>query len=181
MTSARLEFATFDALEAAWSVDGADRTGQVHVLVARLGGGAHRTLPLAEFCPQRGLIGDRWERGQAPCLGRQVTVMDVRVAELVCAGQELYLPGDNILVDLNLSEDHLGVGDELRCGGLCLRVTEKPHLGCQVFAERLGAEALKWVNWRAHRDRRLRGVNCQVVAGGTLRVGDRLEGPGSSM
>lgn len=165
---------SFEMLEAAWNAQRAERTGQVRLLVARLGGGVHRTLETAQLCPEKGLVGDRWVKGASPCLGRQVTLMDARVAELVCHGQELHLPGDNILVDLDLAEEVLRVGDELVCGDVRLRITAKPHRGCKVFAERFGLEALKWVNWRHHRGRRLRGVNCQVLSGGSIKVGDRF-------
>ena len=165
---------SFKELEAAWLKDQSPRTGAVRLLVARLGGGEHRTLERAQLCPEQGLVGDRWVRGTRPSLGRQLTVMDARVAELVCAGQPLHLPGDNLLVDLDLSEDLLPPGRELRAGAVRLRVTEKTHLGCNVFAERFGREALKWVNDRGHRSRRLRGINCQVITAGLVQVGDRL-------
>ena len=124
--------------------------------------------------PDEGLIGDRWERGRKPSLGRQLTLMDHRVAKLVGSGRDRQLSGDNVLVDLNLSEDELTVGGGLILGEVRLRLTDEPHLGCKIFAQRFGPEALKWVNWQAHRSRRLRGVNCQVLVGGVIKVGDRL-------
>ena len=164
----------FEALEAAWKQQKKRRTGRIHLLVARLGGGLHRTMEHAELCPTRGLIGDRWERGRKPSLGRQLTLMDHRVAKLVGSGRDRQLSGDNVLVDLNLSEDELTVGGGLILGEVRLRLTDEPHLGCKIFAQRFGPEALKWVNWQAHRSRRLRGVNCQVLVGGVIKVGDRL-------
>ncbi|MBM65542.1 MAG: MOSC domain-containing protein [Myxococcales bacterium] len=174
MTSVDRASPSFAALEEAWSAQDGARTGAIELLVARLGGGDHRCLTEAELCPERGLIGDRWERGEQPSLGRQITLMDVRVAQLVCAGKEMHLSGDNLLVDLDLSEVALPVGSDLRVGSVCLRVTQEPHRGCKIFAARFGLDALKWVNWRAHRPRRLRGVNCQVITGGTVEIGDCL-------
>lgn len=174
MTSVEAAPPSFEALEQAWSAWDGARTGAVRLLVARLGGGVHRSLDWADLCPERGFIGDRWERDVEPSLGRQVTLMDVRVAELVCAGKALDLPGDNLLVDMDLSEAALPVGSNLQVGDICLCVTDEPHRGCKIFAARFGLDALKWVNWRAHRDRRLRGVNCRVITGGRIQVGDCL-------
>ncbi len=54
-------------------------------------------------------------------------------------------------------------------------VHDQPHLGCALFARRFGADALRWVNGPPGRPRRLRGVNCRVVTGGEVSVGDRVE------
>jgi MOSC domain-containing protein YiiM len=100
--------------------------------------------------------------------------MNVRVAELVADGRApLDSPGDNFLVDLELSEEALPAGTYLRLGSALLELTVLPHTGCKKFRERFGLEALKWVN--AHRDLRLRGANCRVVESGSVAVGDPVE------
>jgi MOSC domain-containing protein YiiM len=53
-------------------------------------------------------------------------------------------------------------------------VTDAPHTGCSNFSERFGQDALRWVNWRHWRERRLRGANARVIDGGTIRVGDEV-------
>ena len=108
-----------------------------------------------------GLVGDRWARGRRD-LDAQITLMNVRVAELI--GGPLDLPGDNFQVDLDLSEEALPVGTRL------LEVSPAPHTGCKKLRERFGLDALTWVN--DHRDRRLRGMNCRVLEAGTVAVGD---------
>ena len=50
-----------------------------------------------------------------------------------------------------------------------------PHTGCSKFSGRFGQDALRWVNWRHWRERRLRGVNCRVVRSGVVRLGDPVE------
>jgi MOSC domain-containing protein YiiM len=101
--------------------------------------------------------------------------MNATVAELVAAGrQPLHEAGDNLLVDLDIGYDNLPPGTRLRIGGALLEVTEAPHTGCSKFSERFGQDALRWVNWRHWRERRLRGVNARVVEGGSVRVGDAI-------
>jgi MOSC domain-containing protein YiiM len=46
--------------------------------------------------------------------------------------------------------------------------------GCRKFNTRYGVEALQWVNHRKHDARRLRGVNCRVLADGGVAVGDAV-------
>jgi MOSC domain-containing protein YiiM len=102
--------------------------------------------------------------------------MNVFVAELVTAGrQPLDTPGDNLLVDFDLSVAALPTRAQLRVGAAILQISEAPHTGCQKFAARVGAEALRWTNAPEHAARRLRGINCQVIAGGRIRVGDTID------
>ena len=112
--------------------------------------------------------------------------MNVRVARLVNRnGLPLDAPGDNFLVDLDLSDEALPVGTRLRLGEALLEVSPAPHTGCKTFRERFGLEALTWVN--DNRDRRLRGMNCRVLEAGAVAVGDpvavvdaRRPSPGTS-
>jgi MOSC domain-containing protein YiiM len=82
------------------------------------------------------------------------------------------LAGDQLYVDLDLSLDNLPPGSFLAIGQAVLRVSEAPHLGCAKFVERFGAAAMRFVNSRDGRRMRLRGMNTQVVAPGTVRLGD---------
>jgi MOSC domain-containing protein YiiM len=101
--------------------------------------------------------------------------MSARVAELIADGAPVDLPGDNLLVDLDLSAGALPIGARVRVGSALLEVSPMPHTGCRKFAERFGQDALRWVNWKEHRDRRLRGVNCRVLEPGNVSVGDRCQ------
>ena len=120
-----------------------------------------------------GVEGDRWALGERPNLEAQVTLMNIRVVELITHdGVPLDASGDNFLVDLDLSESALPVGTRLRIGTAVLEVSAEPHTGCKKFRERFGLDALKWVN--DHRDRRLRGMNCRVLEAGAVAVGDSV-------
>jgi len=151
--------------------------GRVDLLVVRLAPGRHLTPGRIEVSREHGLSGDRWGKGWSfrRDVDRQVTLMTTSVAELVCDGQPLHLPGDNLLVNLDLSVGSVGVGTRLRAGAAVLEITRKPHLGCKKFAARFGQGALDWVNDEQGRARRLRGVNCRVVVPGEVRVGDAVE------
>lgn len=129
-----------------------------------------------------GLVGDNWlTRGSKQSAdgsampSKQITVMNVRVAELIAGGtQRLPLAGDQLYVDLDLSVDNLPAGSWLRIGDTVLEISEDPHLGCAKFVERFGAEAMRWVNSRIGRRLRLRGVNTKIVVPGTIRLGDTV-------
>lgn len=168
-TSAELE-ALWQALPAAPR----DR-GTVRRIVLRKGGGVHECPERGTLEVERGLVGDRWFDGADPNPDTQVTLMNVHAAELVAHDtQPVHAPGDNLLVELDLSEAALPAGARLQVGTALLEVTAEPHLGCGLFRDRFGADALKWVNTPAHRPRRLRGVNCRVVLDGDVSVGDAI-------
>lgn len=132
----------------------------------------HETPARAAMTVAGGLVGDRWAIDDRDPLC-QVTLMMTGVARLL--GEPLDRAGDNLLVDVDLSESALPVGARLAVGGgVVLEVTPEPHLGCKKFSERFGAAALRWVNLKDHRERRLRGVNCRVVEGGEVAVGDAV-------
>lgn len=151
--------------------------GRVDLLVVRASPGEHLTPERGVVSPEAGLAGDRWAKAWAfqRDVERQLTLMTTRAAELVCDGQPLHLPGDNLLVDLDLSVDSLGVGARLRVGAALVEITKKPHLGCKKFEARFGKGALDWVNDQRGVARRLRGVNCRVVEAGEVRLGDAVE------
>ena len=171
---------TFDQLESLWAAatpPPRDR-GSVRLICLRVEPGVHQTPAQAELSVEDGLVGDRWmvTRERDPDRESQVTVMNATAAELVAAGtQPLHEAGDNILVDLDIGFDNLPVGSRIRLGDAVLEITATPHTGCGKFSERFGQDALRWVNWRHWRERRLRGVNTRVVQGGTIRVGDAVE------
>jgi MOSC domain-containing protein YiiM len=167
---------TIDELEERWAAaEPAPRgSGSVRLICVRRGGGVHECPDRVEVTLERGVEGDRWIDGENPVRDAQVTLMNVRVVELIRRdGQPLDTPGDNFLVDLDLAEEALPPGTPLRLGEAVLEATALPHTGCKKFRERFGLDALKWVN--DHRDRRLRGMNCRVLEAGWVAVGDRVE------
>ena len=133
-------------------------------------------------CPERvrvseeGVDGDRWSQKADRDPERQVTLMNVQVAAIVAGrAKPLHEPGDNFLVDLDLSIESLPAGTRLRMGTAELEVSAVPHTGCKKFSERFGIEALSWISHESNRHLRLRGINCRVVTAGWVAVGDAIE------
>jgi MOSC domain-containing protein YiiM len=119
-----------------------------------------------------GLEGDRWALAANRKLEEQVTAMRVDVVRLMTNGGELSRFGDNLLVELDLSEQNLPAGTRLRIGSTLLEVTAKPHTGCKKFAARAGRQALAMTRdprWLADR---LRGIHLRVLQAGEITVGD---------
>ena len=129
------------------------------------GRGPPRALDEARLDPRRGLVGDRWSSKPSsssddggPDADAQVTMMSARAAALVAAsaGPGRWAPaGDQLYVDLDLSEQNLPPGARIAVGEAMLEVSALPHTGCGKFARRFGVEALKFVNSKTGRALRL--------------------------
>ena len=85
-----------------------------------------------------------------------------------------HMAGDNLVVDLDLNEANLPVGQRLRAGEVLLEITDVPHTGCAQFAERFGPDAVRYINSSQRKKLRLRGVFARVLEAGTIQVGDRV-------
>ncbi|HSJ93124.1 MAG TPA: hypothetical protein VK896_03725, partial [Gaiellaceae bacterium] len=55
-----------------------------------------------------------------------------------------------------------------------LEVTDELHTGCAKFTERFGPAAIRFVNGKAGRPLRLRGMYARVVRPGVVRRGDAI-------
>lgn len=132
-------------------------------------------LDLAE-----GLIGDNWKaRGsgqsaQRPAnLDAQLTLMNARVIALLTQDKERWpLAGDQLYVDLDLSDDNLPPGTRLAIGGALVEVTALPHTGCKKFMARFGLDALEFVNSPLGKQLHMRGINTKIVQPGKICIGD---------
>ena len=103
----------------------------------------------------------------------QINIMSARVVALVAQHKDRWpLAGDQLYLDLDLSEDNLPPGTLLALGTAVLEVTPPPHTGCRKFVARFGVEAMKFVNSPLGRQLNLRGINARVVQSGTIRLGD---------
>ena len=171
---------TIDDLESAWqtAAPAPHGGGSVRLICLRKAGGYHESPDEAEIARGIGLVGDRWSErgpGRDPDGSSAVTLINATVAELLAAGRlPLDAAGDNLHVDLDIGMDALPAGTQLEVGTAVLRVSEEPHTGCSTFSGKFGLDALKWVSTPEGRRRRLRGVNCSVIEGGTVRVGDPI-------
>jgi hypothetical protein len=155
-------------------------TGRLEMIVRRPRVDAREVLEVAQLDPRHGLSGDSWSARRSsrtpdgsPHPEMQIALMSARVIDRIAGSRERWpLAGDQLLVDLDLSEENLPAGTRLAIGDALLEVTAQPHTGCSKFVDRFGAEALALVNDRERRPLRLRGIYARVLRGGQVRAGE---------
>ena len=158
--------------------------GTLELVVRRPGIGEREVLVEGSLDTEVGLVGDTWKDRtsskmdhKAPHPRMQLNVMNHRMVAFL-AGDDpdrRALAGDQLFVDLDLSEDNLPTGTRLAIGTAVIEVTEMPHRGCAKFMARFGEEAMRFVNGRLGRELRLRGINAVVVVPGVVRPGDTIQ------
>jgi MOSC domain-containing protein YiiM len=154
--------------------------GTVELVVRRPAEGEREVLDEGVLDPAEGLVGDDWldrnaRRGRAADPATQLTLMSARVIDLVAGSRDRWpLAGDQLYVDLDLSTENLPPGTRLAVGTALLEVTDELHTGCAKFTERFGPAAIRFVNGRAGRPHRLRGMYARVVEAGSVRPGDAI-------
>jgi GNAT superfamily N-acetyltransferase len=159
--------------------------GVLRLVVRRPAVGEREVLESGRLDPRVGLVGDTWTgRGSrrtpdgSPHPDMQLNVMSHALAEFLAGDPErVPLAGDQLFLDLELSEDNLPPGTRLALGdpgrrGAVIEVTEQPHAGCGKFVARYGRDAMRFVMSREGRSRRLRGLCARVVEAGEVRPGD---------
>jgi hypothetical protein len=174
LTTAELE-AGLDAIRAS-----PREAGMLEMIVRRPAVGVREILEEGELDIARGLVGDTWHtrssgrtRDGSPNPDMQLNIMSSRAAALVAERKDRWaLAGDQLFIDLDLSEKNVPPGTRLAVGSAVLEVTAQPHTGCQKFVERFGREAMLFVNSPVGRELHLRGINARVVQPGVIRVGD---------
>ncbi len=157
--------------------------GTVELIARRPAEGEREVLEEGVLDLAEGLVGDTWiVRGSkrtpdgSSHPDMQLNVMSARAVDLVAAGdrERWALAGDQLYVDLDLSEENLPPGTRLALGTAVIEVTAEPHTGCAKFHARFGGDAHRFVNTKQHRHLRLRGLNAKVVEPGTVRRGDAI-------
>ena len=84
------------------------------------------------------------------------------------------LAGDQLIVDMDLSDANLPHWTKLAIGEAVIEVTDQPHNGCAKFSQRFGVDAHRFVNSEIGKELHLRGINARVVTPGTIRKGDKI-------
>ncbi len=153
--------------------------GRVVAIFARPGSNQRTPLEEATLTAAKGVPGDRWshprpEKGD-PKPSQMLATMQAGVAEMIANGQPMGLFGDNLYLDLDLSEGNLPLGTRVKVGGALLEVTPEEHNGCLKFKARFGSDALRLVSRKETRDQNLRGIYFMVVEDGPVKVGDAVE------
>jgi MOSC domain-containing protein YiiM len=150
--------------------------GTVEGLVVRPGEGERERRTEIEVDVETGIVGDRWELLEETGRANQVALINVHVLRSLANGdpERMARSGDNLHVDLDLSEENLPPGAHLTVGQVVLRVSEMPHRPCLNFSAAFGPTASKKVARAGRRGLRGRGVLCEVMQGGRLQVGDKV-------
>ncbi len=154
--------------------------GRLMLIVRRPAVDAREAIMEGELNPAEGLVGDTWkERGNrhtpdgSANVEAQITLMNARVTALLVQSEDRWsLAGDQLYVDMDLSEENLPPGARLAIGAAVIEISAKPHTGCKKFSDRFGVEAHKFVNSPDGKPLRMRGVNARVVQAGAIRTGD---------
>lgn len=154
--------------------------GVLRLIVRRPEVGVREVLDEGQLDLVDGLVGDTWRLRKSkrtadgsPHPDMQLNIMNVRVVDLVAQDQSRWpLAGDQLFLDMDLTDENLPAGTRLAIGSAIVEVTPEPHTGCAKFVERFGLDAMKFVNSETGRQMRLRGLNAKVVQPGTVRVGD---------
>jgi MOSC domain-containing protein YiiM len=138
--------------------------------------GTRARLASARLTPAGGVDGDRWSSDPDRSPGNQVSLINVHVIDSLSAHdpERSGLCGDNLHVDLDLSEENLPVGTALTIGEVVLEISAHPHRPCKHFHQRFGADGAKKVARANKVGRRGRGVMSRVLQGGEIREGDTI-------
>jgi hypothetical protein len=157
--------------------------GILRMIVRRPGEDQREVVEQGTLTLSEGLVGDNWRMRSSRHTPdgsanpeAQITVMNARAIELLAQGPEHWpLAGDQVYVDMDLSEENVPPGTRLAIGSAVLEVSAQPHTGCRKFSDRFGVEAMRFVNSPEGKHLHLRGINTRVLRGGAIRVGDMVK------
>src|SRR3954454_227562 len=157
--------------------------GIVELIVRRPAVDEREILEEGELALDVGLVGDTWNlRGSSrtsdggPHPEMQLNIINARAIDLIAVSRDRWaLAGDQLYVDLDLSDANLPPGTQLTLGTAVIEVTPQPHTGCTKFKGRFGSEAWRFVNSEVGKELHLRGINAKVVQSGTVRRGDKIQ------
>jgi hypothetical protein len=157
--------------------------GVLELIVRRPATDEREILEEGELHPVEGLVGDSWRsRGSSRTSDgsshpeMQLNIMNSRVIALVAQAKDRWpLAGDQLFIDMDLSDENLPAGTKLALGSAVIEVTAQPHNGCKKFVARFGLDAMKFVNSPVGKQHHLRGINARVVQPGVIRVGDGVK------
>lgn len=156
--------------------------GVLEMIVRRPQVGEREILDEGHLDLAEGLVGDSWKLRTSrrtadgtPHPDMQLNLINSRLVSLVAQDRSRWhLAGDQLYVDLDLSEANLPPGTRLSIGSAVIEVTAEPHTGCSKFVERFGVDAMKFVNAPERKDLHLRGINARVVRSGVVRTGEAV-------
>ena len=152
------------------------KEGALALIVRRPVSEQREVLATATLDIIEGLVGDNWRARGCSATDdgsahpdMQLNIMNARVINLVAQTKERWpLAGDQLYVDLDLSDENLPPGTRLAIGDAIIEVTAEPHTGCKKFVARFGLEAMKFVNSGLGKKINFRGINAKVIQSGQI-------------
>jgi len=149
-------------------------SGRLEMIVRRPTKGEREVLNEGELTLEEGLAGDCWKDHDGHH-DFQINIMNSRAIATIAGERDRWaLAGDQLYIDMDLSETNLPPGTQLEIGSALLEITAEPHTGCSKFAARFGVEAVKFTNSLRGRQLNLRGLNARIVKPGRIRTGDSV-------
>ena len=77
----------------------------------------------------------------------QLNIMNTRAIAHIAQDKDRWqLAGDQLFIDMDISEHNMPPGTRLSLGTAIIEVTAIPHNGCKKFVARFGLDAMTWVN-----------------------------------
>ncbi len=157
--------------------------GTLEAIVIRPATDERVSLDECALSPELGVHGDNWAKGCWKSLpdGRphpnvQVAIMNSCTIALLAQDKDRWpLAGDNLYMDLDISDDNMPPGQRLAIGSVILEITAEAHNGCKKFSARFGSDAVKFVNSDEGKRLGLRGIYARIVQAGVLHVGDSVD------
>jgi hypothetical protein len=150
--------------------------GTLELIVCRPREDAREVLETGELDAENGLVGDCWLTYNGGDTETQLAIINSRLIELLAQSPERWkLAGDQLYLDLTLTDDNLPAGTRLQIGSAIIEITPAPHNGCKKFVERFGLDAMKFVNSKVGKQYHLRGIYAKVIESGTIRRGDSVK------
>lgn len=156
--------------------------GTLDLIVRRPEVDEREVLEIGELSVEEGLVGDNWVRKPSgrtddggPHPGMQLNIINSRVLALICPDPDRRaLAGDQLAIDMDLTEANLPAWTRLAIGSAVIEVTDQPHTGCRKFSQRFGGDSLRFINSDVGGELKLRGINARVVQPGTITTGDAV-------
>lgn len=148
--------------------------GQLVAIVVRPASDERRVVATAQVSLERGIEGDRWIHESPADPRGQVSLMNARFLRQIAGHEDaVSLAGDNLIVDLDLSEENLPPGSRVAIGDIVVvEINGEPHTGCGKFQKRYGADARAFMNNARGTQLHLRGRYGSIITGGSIAVGD---------
>ncbi len=159
------------------------KRGVLHQLMNRPKEGVHIPCDKLTLHPESGINGDRWInsawlKASNGTPDPRIQVSLTNLAVMKCFASQANRPpfdcGDNLYTNLCLTEKNLPAGSLLQIGDVTLQVSDVENDACGKFATRFGSDAFKYIRTPKNHPLRLRGIFCQIIKAGTIRVNDTI-------